>query len=111
MKKVILITIVLILMSLLMSPLVGAKELKANLLLTSQLNEWCMSSDGMKQQFCQAYLFGVYETTDCKFKQQSPDFIELKTTFVTWVFSMKEKGFVYALEAALAAFKRQYDCQ
>lgn len=65
----------------------------------------------MKQQFCQAYLYGVYETTNCKFKIKTPTFVELKTTFVTWVFAMEEKGFVYAVESAEAAFKKKYGCE
>ena len=88
----------------------AAQEVKGSLMISSQLNEWCMSHDSMKQQFCQAYLYGIYETTDCKFKISTPSFEDLKTTFVTWVFSMGDEGYAYAFEAALASFKRKYDC-
>ena len=106
--KVLLIVII----SLLYTPTIFAgKEVKGVLMISSQLNEWCMSQEPMKQQFCQAYLFGIYESTDCKFKISTPSFIDLRTTFVTWVFSMGDKGFVYAQEAALASFNKKYGCK
>jgi hypothetical protein len=88
----------------------AAEKVVGNMMISSQLNEWCMSEDSMKQQFCQAYLFGIYETTDCVHKIETPSFVDLKTTFVTWLFSMGDDAYVYAVESALASFKNKYGC-
>jgi len=93
------------------SQVAANQELKGSLLLTSQLNEWCMSQDGIKQQFCQAYILGVYETTDCKFKIKTPEFTELRTVFVTWVFAMGDDSYLYAVESVQAAIKKKYGCR
>lgn len=78
--------------------------------ITSQLVDWCVG-DTRHQNFCHAYLLGVYESSTCLLTRKTPDWIELKKTFVSWVYVKKDDAYVSASASAAMAFYETYGCK
>lgn len=79
-------------------------------MLAEQLSDWCVGDTG-QQNFCHGYLFGVYDSSDCKMKRETPDWEELKTVYVKWLFIKGDDAYVSAYLSAKAAFKQNYGCR
>ena len=78
--------------------------------ITSQLVDWCVG-DTVHQNFCHAYLLGVYESSTCLLTRKTPDWVDLKKTFVSWVYVKKGKAYVSASASATMAFYETYGCK
>lgn len=90
---------------------INASEYKGDTgFLSKQMVEWC-SGEAQHQNFCVGFLLGVYENSSCLTSQETPDWEELKKTYLGWVYYKGNRAPVSASVSAMMAFKEKYGCE